>query len=190
MSGSGDTEAYGPDKEGTDTKVYEKEKKEMENAEHVSEEELQQLKKAEKQLENMINEEEKALEIKKDAASDLSDAFSYFKKIESDLQHLDRVHEVMHSRGLSREDLSEEEMETWTQVIEDGKGIQNIQKELEGVIQLLRDAESDIQKLEQIEADEEDKTKKEDQSLQKQIDAVEDVLTAIQDIRKLDREQA
>jgi hypothetical protein len=170
-----------------DTKVYEKEKKEIENAEHLSEEELQQLQKAENQLENMIKEEEKALEIKKDAASDLSDAFSYFKKIESELQHLDKVHDVMHSRGLSREDLSEEEMETWNKVIREGD---NIQKKLEGVVQLLRDAESDIQKLEQIEADEEDKTKKEDQSLQKQIDAVEDVLTAIQDIRKLDREQA
>lgn len=186
-NGRGDTKVYDPDAEGTDTKIYKKEKEEIEHAEHLSEQEMQQLQKAENQLENMIQEEEKALNIKKDAASDLKDAFSYFKKIENELQHLDKVHDVMHSRGLSREDLSEEEMETWNKVIREGD---DIQKKLEGVVQLLRDAESDIKKLEQIEADEEEKTKKEDQSLQKQINAVEDVLTAIQDIRKLDREQA
>lgn len=181
--GEDDTRLYAPGEEGHGEPVSR-----IKEAEQLSEEEMKQIEQAENQLEKMVEEEQRSLELKEDAIGDLKKAYAHFKKIEQELQHLDKVHDYMHSRGgLSREDLSEEELDTWNKVIREGD---DIQKQLEGVLQLLQDAEGDIKKLEKIEKKEEEQTKQEDQSLQQQIQAVENVLTAVQDIRKLDREQA
>jgi len=180
--GEDDTRLYAPGEEGHGEPVSR-----IKEAEQLSEEEMKQIEQAENQLEKMVEEEKQALNIKKDAIGDLKKAYAHFKKIEQELQHLDKVHDYMHSRGLSREDLSEGELDTWNKVIREGD---DIQKRLAAILQLLQDAEGDIKKLEKIEKKEEEQTKQEDQSLQQQIQAVENVLTAVQDIRKLDREQA
>ena len=156
------------------------------HSEELAEDEMNKIKNAEEVLEKMIEEEEQALEEKKDAIDDLKKALAYFRKIESELSDIEKVHETMHLSDRSTSSLNEEERATLQRVIEEGD---DIQEKLSGVLKLIEDAQSDIKGVSKIQDAEKRRSKKEWESFQNQHQEVEELLTTIQDIRKLYREQ-
>lgn len=156
------------------------------HAEQLAEDEMNKIKNAENVLEKMIEEEEEALNEKKDAIEDLKKALAYFRKIEKELSDIDKIHQTMHLAEKSTSDLNQEERDTLKRVIEEGD---DIQQKLSGVLKLIDDAQSDIKGVGKIQDAEKKRSRKEMESFQKQHQEVEELLTTIQDVRKLYREQ-